>query len=125
MTRRILIVLAAMPLMFGPLLSQSPQQNDEQGQKEKIPSFRWLDPAGESAGVRLETRKLDRISLGGQYGSASEAEKETAPLGDNGMRTTIRVYDRDANGSRTLVETVVEEVRNLPGDRTQAIRTVS
>ncbi len=125
MTRRIVLVLAAISFTLGPLLSQTPQQSEKSEQKEKTPPFRWLDPAGETISLRLETRKLDRISLGGRYGSASEAEKETTPLGENGTRTTIRVYDRDANGNRTLVETVVEEVRNLPGNRTQASRTVS
>ncbi len=125
MTRRIVFILAGIPFTFGLLASPSPQQNEKSEQKEKTPPFRWLDPAGESVAMRFETRRLDKISLAGQYGSASEAEKETTPLGENGTRTTIRVYDRDANGNRTLVETVVEEVRNLPGDRTQAVRTVS
>ncbi len=125
MTRRIVLVLAAIPFTLGLLLSQSPRRDEKSEQKEKAPPFRWLDPAGETIGMRFDTRKLDKISLGNRYGSESEAERETTPLGEKGTRTTIRVYDRDANGNRTLVETVVEEVRNLPGNRTQAVRTVS
>ena len=92
--------------------------------KDKPPAFKWLSTSGEASGVRLETHKLQTISIS-QYGSAAEAETETVPLGSGGKKTTTRVYDTDANGKRALVETVVEEIRDLPGGRTEATKTVS
>src|SRR5512136_2948193 len=102
------------------------QAGQSQGgqQKAQVP-FRWLDASGETQGVRLATGTLERLKLGSEYGSASEAEKETVALGSDGSRTTVKIYDRDVNGSRRLIETVTEEVRNLPGGRTDATRTVS
>jgi len=102
---------------------QAAQPQGEQ-QKAQVP-FRWLEAAGETGGVRLATRTLERLALGSEYGSASEGEKETVPLGKDGTRTTVKVYDRDVNGNRQLIETVVEEIQNLPGGRTDATRTVS
>jgi len=102
---------------------QAAQPQGEQ-QKAKLP-FRWLEASGETAGIRVETRTLAKLALSDQYGSASEAEKETVPLGKDGTRTTIKIYDRDLNGNRRLVETVVEEIQNLPGGRTDATRTIS
>jgi hypothetical protein len=102
---------------------QAAQPQGEQ-QKAQVP-FRWLEASGDTAGVRLATRSLERLTLGSEYGTASEAEKETVPLGSDGTRTTVKIYDRDVNGSRRLIETVVEEVRNLPGGRTDATRVVS
>ena len=92
--------------------------------KAKPPEFKWLATSGETSGVRLETHKLQTISIA-QYGSAAEAETETVPLGSDGKKTTTRVYGTDANGRRVLVESVVEEIRNLAGGRTEATKTVS
>jgi hypothetical protein len=97
------------------------------GQKEaeaKLHAFRWLSASGETAGIRLDTHKLEIISVS-QQAPASEAETETVPLENGGTLTTARVYNVDANGSRVLTETVVEEVRNFPGGRTEALRTIS
>ncbi len=102
---------------------QTAQQPDDQ-KKAQVP-FRWLEATGETSGVRLNTHTLEKLTLGSQYGSASEAEKETVPLGAHGTRTTIKIYGRDVNGNRQLLETAVEEVRNLPDGRTDATRTVS
>ncbi len=112
----------------GALQTGSPQQagQPQGGQQEKgqVP-FRWLEASGETQGVRLATGTLERLKLGSEYGSASDVQKETVPLGGNGTRTTIMIYDRDVNGNRRLIETAVEEVQNLPGGRTDASRTVA
>lgn len=111
----------------GPLQTGSAQKAGQpQGGQQKAPvPFRWLDASEETQGVRLATGTLDRLKLGSEYGSASEAEKETVPLGSDGTRTTVKIYDRDVNGNRRVIETVVEEVQNLPGGRTNATRTTS
>ncbi len=111
----------------GALQAGSPQQAGQQKGEEKkaqVP-FRWLDASDETQGVRLATGTLERLKLGSEYGSASEAEKETVPLGSDGTRTTVKIFDRDVNGNRRLIETVVEEVRTLAGGRTDATRTIS
>ncbi len=117
------------PVLFLSMIIAVAAQTGQTGQKEpsseaRPPAFKWLAASGETAGVRLETHKLDTISPT-QYGSAAEAEKETVPIGTVGTRTTTRVFDTDPNGARVLVETVVEEIRNLAGGRTEAVRTVS
>ena len=95
------------------------------GQQKAAVPFRWLEASDETEGVRLVTGTLERLKLGSEYGSASEAERESVPIGTDGTRTTVKIFDRDVNGSRRLIETVIEEVRNLPGGRTNATRTVS
>ena len=111
----------------GAFQTVSAQQAGQQqgGEKKAQVPFRWLEASESTYGVRLATGTLDRLKLGSEYGSASEAEKETVPLGSSGTRTTVKIYDRDVNGNRRLIETVVEEVQNLPGGRTDASRTVS
>jgi hypothetical protein len=134
MKRHLLLPIVAAFLLYAPAVKSagfpqaepSRQAAQPQGDQQKaaVP-FRWIEASGETEGVRLVTGTLERLKLGSEYGSASEAEKETVPLGSDGTRTTVKIYDRDVNGSRRLIETVIEEVRNLPGSRTDATRTVS
>jgi hypothetical protein len=130
MRRQTLLSIAAALFLFAQAakVTAAPQaqaaQPKEDQKKAQVP-FRWLEASGETVGVRLDTHTLDKLTLGSEYGSASEAEKETVPLGANGTKTTIKIYGRDVNGNRQLIETSVEEIRNLADGRTDATRTIS
>ena len=87
-------------------------------------SFRWLSDTGETGGVRYPTRKLEAVSLQNQGGPAMEIRQEEVRIDAQTTRITRQAYMTSVNGERRLMETAVEEVRKLPGDRFQATRTV-
>ena len=88
------------------------------------PEFRWIDPAGDTAGVGLATRRAQSLEAGVVTGPPVEIEVERQVAGAT-PRVTRRVYGKDVNGRRQLVETVVEEIRELEGGGYDATRTVS
>ncbi|NLV31034.1 MAG: hypothetical protein GXY47_07740 [Acidobacteria bacterium] len=88
------------------------------------PAFRWIDPAGETAGVSLATRRAESLEAAVVTGPPVEIEVRREVSGAT-TRVTRTVYGKDVNGRRRLVETVVEEIGELKGGGHDATRTVS
>ncbi|MBN2337811.1 MAG: hypothetical protein JXP48_04650 [Acidobacteria bacterium] len=86
--------------------------------------FRWIDPAGETAGVGLATRRAESLEAAVVTGPPVEIEVRRQVSGAT-TRVTRRVYGKDVNGRRRALETVVEEIRELEGGGYDATRTVS
>ena len=91
--------------------------------KKEIP-FQWLASSSETSGVMYPTKKLQSPSAKSAVGTPVQIEEETE---DNGRtkRITRHSYTTSVNGERVLIETVVEEIQKLPGDRIRAVRTTS
>ena len=87
--------------------------------------FQWLAASGETSGVRYATRKLQAVSLQNESGPPMEIREEEVRIDAQTTRITRQAYMTSVNGERRLVETSIEEIRKLPGDRVQATRTVS
>ena len=95
------------------------------GAEEAAPAFQWLDGHGETSGVKFTTLKLRPLSLQTSSGAPVSVEEEKVQVDARTLRITRRVYNATVSGGRELTETVVEEIRNLPGDRVEATRTIS
>jgi len=89
------------------------------------PPFQWLSGSGETTGVRYETHKLKPISLQNETGPSAETEQEIVQVDSQTTRITRRIFNESVNGGRELSQTVVEEIRKMPGDRVHAVRTTS
>jgi hypothetical protein len=87
--------------------------------------FQWLTASGETAGVKYPTRTLQPLSLQTEGGPPARIEQEEVQVNPQTTRITRRVFNTSANGGHQLTETVVEEIKKLPGDRIQAVRTIS
>ncbi len=92
---------------------------------EQAAPFLWLDSSGETSGVKYSTHKLQPLSLKTEGGPPVEIEKEETSVDAQTTRIMSRAYMTSVNGERQLTETVVEEIRKMPGDRVHAVRTTS
>ncbi len=120
--RRVFMAFNGITLLFALGPGTCPGQDRA---KDEPPPFQWLDGSGETSGVRLATLKLRPLSLQTSGVPAVSIEEEKVQVDPRTVRVTRRVYNASVSGGRELTETVVEEIRSLPGDRVQAERTVS
>lgn len=96
----------------------------EEDAEEEIP-FRWLATSRETAGVKFPTQKLQSLSPKSTIGTPVEIEEERIEVNSNTTRIIRRTFTTSVNGKRDLIETAVEEIQKLPGDRVRAVRTTS
>jgi hypothetical protein len=93
--------------------------------KEQASSFEWLTASGETLGIKYSTHRLEPFPLQNQGGPPVEIEQEETKVDSQTTRITRRAFMTSVNGERQLTETVVEEIRKIPGDRVHAVRTTS
>ncbi|HTS04765.1 MAG TPA: hypothetical protein VMP68_04215 [Candidatus Eisenbacteria bacterium] len=78
------------------------------------------------SGDRTNDRtSVERVGQDGRYIPYSDIEKETVRVNDTTSRTIERMYGRDADGHRTLIQERQEETRTLPGGEQKVTRTMS
>jgi len=92
--------------------------------EEEVP-FRWLATSRETAGIKFPTQKLQTLSYQSSIRTPVEIEEERTEVNSNTTRIIRRTYTTSVNGSRNMIETTVEEIQKLPGDRVRAVRTTS
>lgn len=114
---RILSVIALLFMLRPGLSMQKPQ--------DQTVSFEWLNASGETQGLKYRNHLLQPFSLHGKGGPPVEIEQEEAKVDAQTTRITRRAYMTSVNGERQLTETVVEEIRKMPGDRIRAVKTIS
>lgn len=78
------------------------------------------------SGDRANDRtSIQRVGPDGRYIPYSDIEKETLRVNDTTSRTIERMYGRDPDGHRTLIQERQEETRTLPGGEQKVTRTMS
>ena len=92
---------------------------------ESLPQSQWLALSGETGGVKYATRTLNPLILSPQIEPTVEIEQEEMQVDPQTTRITRRIFKPTINGGRQLMELVVEEVRKMPGDRIERVRTTS
>ncbi len=95
------------------------------GQTKEQEPFQWLAAAGETSGIIFGTHQLQPLSLQVKDSPPAEIEQEEIKIDAQTTRVTRRVFSVSLGGERRLIETVIEEIRKLPGDRVRAMRTTS
>jgi hypothetical protein len=98
---------------------QSPKSSEENSE------FRWLEDSGATTGIKYSTHHLSSLSLEVDSGPPVEIESEKEQLDAQTTRVTRRVYSDPVNAGRQLMETTVEEIKQMPNGRSSAVRTTS
>jgi hypothetical protein len=76
------------------------------------------------SGNRTEDQQsVQRRGSDGLFIPYQDIEKETVQVDTTTVRTTTRVFDRDADGVKTLVQVVEEEKHNLAGGDSNLVRS--
>lgn len=128
----------AMSLMIGSnlLQAQSTSSSNDSGQSWTSTSdsgnssfssnpTRTTESHTEAGGRTTDTQSLQRRGFDGRYEPYLDTEKETIKVNSSTTRTVERVYGRDPDGRKTLVQVIENETRTLPGNETKVVRTTS
>jgi len=114
------IIIVFFMLSSAPIVLSSEAEDAD----EEMP-FRWLAASRETAGVKFPTQKLQSLSPKSTMGTPVEIDEERIEVNSNTTRIIRRTYTTSVNGTRDMIETAVEEIQKLPGDRVRAVRTTS
>jgi hypothetical protein len=79
----------------------------------------------QSGNRSLDTQSLDRAGPDGKFVPYQDIEKETVQVNAATVRTTIRTFVRDADGSKTLFQVTEEEKQTSPDGNWRTVRTTS
>lgn len=88
-------------------------------------TFRWLESAGATSGVKYATHRLQPLSPRIETGPPVAIETEEKQLDAQTRRIASRVYGASVNGERRLLETIIEEIKMEPSGGYSAVRTIS
>jgi hypothetical protein len=86
---------------------------------------RTSDAHTESNGRTVDTHSVERMGMYGRYEPYQDVQKESVRVDATTVRTVERIFGRDPDGRKTLVQVTEEESRSLPGGETKVVRTTS
>jgi len=105
---------------------QSWGSNSQQGSPDgNINPTRTTASHTETGDRTSDQTSIQRVGPDGRYIPYSDIEKETVRVNDTTSRTIERMYGRDPDGHRTLIQERQEETRTLPGGEQKVTRTMS
>lgn len=86
---------------------------------------RWSVEATESGNRKTETQVLETLGVDGRYEATVEVEQETIQMDAQTARVVRRLFARDPDGRRKLIELTEEEQQHLGTDRQRVVSTTS
>ncbi len=88
---------------------------------ERIP-VRIIESQSQNGNPRLDKRSVEIRGTDGQFEPYQDVEKETLTVDASTVRTTMRMFAREVNGTKALVQVTEEEKHILPGDDSNIVR---
>src|ERR1035438_3787982 len=79
----------------------------------------------QSGNRTLDKQSLQRRGADGHFEPYQDIEKETVQVDPATVRTITRMFGRDADGAKTLVEAIEEEKHTLAGGDSNVVRATS
>lgn len=79
----------------------------------------------ETENGRVETQVLETLGISGRYEPFVETEVETIEMDEQTTRVVRRLFARDPDGRRKVIEIIEEEHRKLPNHGLRVVRTTS
>ncbi len=86
---------------------------------------RVIETHTEASGRKVDAQVLQRPSADGRLEPSVEREEETTQVDAQAVRVVHRLFNRDPDGRRKLMEVIEEEKRALPGNRESVVLTTS
>lgn len=88
---------------------------------ERIP-VRIIESHSQDGHQTLDRRSVEIRGTDGEFEPYQYVERETLTVDDSTVRTTMRTFARDVNGTTALVQVTEEEKHTLPGDDSNIVR---
>ena len=106
--------------------TQSWSATSQQGSPDgSVNPTRTRETHTQSDGRVADKTSTETMGPDGRYVPYSDTEKESRRINATTVRNTERIYGRDANGHRILLQEKQEESRTLPGGEQKVTRTIS
>jgi hypothetical protein len=86
---------------------------------------RSIESHTQSGDRTLDKQSVLGRSSDGHFEPEQDIEKETVQVDASTVRTTTRMFGRDADGVKTLVQVIEEQKHTLPGGGSNVVRTTS
>jgi hypothetical protein len=94
-------------------------------QNDNVNSTRTVESHSESDSRASDELSVQHRGPDGHFQPYQDIEKVTVQVDATTVRTTTRVFDRNADGAKILVETTEEEKRTSPSGESNVVRTTS
>jgi hypothetical protein len=88
---------------------------------ERIP-VRIIETHSQNGNRTLDKRSVEIRGTDGHFEPYQDVESETLTVDASTVRTTMRTFHRDVNGTKALVQVTEEEKHTLPGDDSSIVR---
>ena len=106
--------------------NQSWTANSQQGSPGGVVNpTRTNETHTEADGRVVDRTSVETLGPDGRYVPYSDTEKESRRINDTTVRKIERIFGRDSDGHRTLIQERQEESRSLPGGEQKVTRTIS
>lgn len=110
--------------------SQSPDSNQswtitrESHIENMLPS-RFVESHVQNGNRTVDNRSVERLGFDGHFEPYQDIETEAVQVNATTVRTITRIFDRDGNGTKALVQTTEEETQSLPSGDSKTVREAS
>ena len=88
---------------------------------QRIP-VRIIESHSQNGNRTMDKRSVEIRGTDGRFEPYQDIEKETLQVDSSTLRITTRMFGKDANGMKTLVQVTEEEKHALPGDASNLVR---
>ena len=92
---------------------------------DNVNSEQIIESHSQTGNRSLEERAVQIRRSDGHFEPYQDIENETLQVDTTTVRTTTRIFARDVNGRKALVQVTEEETHTLPGGDSNVIRTTS
>jgi hypothetical protein len=96
-----------------------------ESQSDNVNPTRTIESHTQSGNRTLDRQSVQRRGSDGHFEPYQDIEKETVQVDAATVRTITRMFGRDADGAKTLVEVIEEEKHTLAGGDSNVVRATS
>jgi hypothetical protein len=131
----VLLAIAMLPCCGQTLCAQTsdppaaettqPWSASTETQSDGVSLTRTTESHSQNGNRTLDNQSLQRRGSNGQFEPYQDIEKTTVKVDATTVRTTTRIFGRDSDGNKNLVQVIDEEQRTLPGGESNVVRSTS
>ena len=92
---------------------------------ENVNPTRTIESHSQTGNRTIDTRSIQARGVDGRMEPYQDIEREAVQVDGSTMRTTTRVFDRNVNKAKTLVQVMEEEEHTLPNGNSKIVRLTS